>query len=81
MLKSAGLKNRFRLDHFCSPLGDIRCYGDIEEDEEGIAAPLAGCWGTRRLLLQGVGSVRDIFCGSGFILQMDYDIILLFSKG
>ena len=23
---------------------------------------------------------RDIFCGSGFILQMNHDIILLFSK-
>ena len=29
---------------------------------------------------QGVGSARDIFRGSGFILQMDRDIILLFSK-
>ena len=30
--------------------------------------------------IQGVGSARDIFRGSGFILQMDHDIILLFSK-
>ena len=29
---------------------------------------------------QRVGSARDIFRGSGFILQMDHDIILLFSK-
>ena len=27
------------------------------------------------ILLQGVGSARDIFRGSGFILQMDNDII------
>ena len=31
-------------------------------------------------MYQGVGSARDIFRGSGFILQMDHDIILLFSK-
>ena len=29
---------------------------------------------------QGLGSARDMFCGSDFILQMDHDIILLFSK-
>ena len=29
---------------------------------------------------QGGGSARDIFHGSGFILQMDHDIVLLFSK-
>ena len=31
-------------------------------------------------MLHGVGPARDIFRGSGFILQMDHDIILLFSK-
>ena len=29
---------------------------------------------------QGVGSARDTFRGSGFILQMGHNIILLFSK-
>ena len=32
------------------------------------------------MIEQGVGSARDIFRGSGFILQMDHYIILLFSK-
>ena len=30
--------------------------------------------------IDGAGSVLDIFPGSGFIPQMDHDIILLFSK-
>ena len=31
-------------------------------------------------LIHGIGSNRDLFFGFGFVLQMDHDIVLLFSK-